>query len=451
MTHSSLPHVSKTRSGITSCFRDAVKVGKPNGRVARDADSKSTIRLIRVARSARLAKRKRLDRFPLRTPSLFSLVSEGIAICARQIANQSVGTLFQLSTFRQVRTRMARSLAGLAANQDDSGDSSMHRWLRLIVVGVLIGLIGQSSSAFGQRRKSASTADREQDAVARPAPKQMTDEELIELKRREMLVELAAQTSLDRGASIHPKLMETVQDNSIGVRFEEREAYLRTLQLAQEVPLSRLRDFADQNKEERRDSTPAYSSRKWADFPQFVDLFTHPNFYRGRPVTIQGVMRKLTKFDLGQNRYDLEQAYEGWVYPADSQGNPVVVVFTSKDERLPVNGDIQEEVRFTGYFFKMYGYDAHDMTRKAPLILAGEVEPTARSHRAAYQPIRGEWYLLTAFVFLLGCYTVWAINRREMPARTLSQIEPDFRHFPPQEYPATDRLFPHAVIETEDA
>lgn len=329
----------------------------------------------------------------------------------------------------------------------------MHKWMNIVVVGVLIGLVGQSSSAFAQRRDSGRdsifTADRDEEKGA--PQRRMTDEELIELKRRELLVDFAAQTSLDRGASIHPRLMETVKDNTLGVRYEEREAYLRVLQLAQEVPLSRLREFSEQNKQERRESTPAYQRRKLDDFPQFVDLFTHPNFYRGRPVTIQGVMRKLTKFDLGKNRLDLDQAYEGWVYTPDSQGNPVVVVFTSKDERLPVNGDIQEEVRFTGYFFKMYGYDAHDTARKAPLFLAGEVECIPHPYRAVYHSIRGEWYVLTALAFLLGCYMVWAVNRREMPQRPASQIEPDFTHFPPREYPAPDPLLPRTVTETEDA
>ena len=327
----------------------------------------------------------------------------------------------------------------------------MHIWMKVVVVGVVMGLAGQSSRAVAQGRESVFTADRDDDKNDAPAQRRMTDEELIELKRRELLMDFDAQTSLDRGASIHPRLMETVKDNTLGVRYEEREAYLRILRLAQEVPLSRLRDFADQNREERRESSPNYRRRKRGDFPQFVDLFTHPNFYRGRPVTIHGVMRKLTKFDLGKNRLDLDQAYEGWVYTPDSQGNPVVVVFTSKDERLPVNGDIQEEVSFTGYFFKMYGYDAHDTTRKAPLFLAGEVECTPHPYRAVYHRIRGEWYVLTALAFAFGCYMVWAVNRREMPPRPLPQVEPDFTHFPPLEYPAADPSLPRTITETEDA
>jgi hypothetical protein len=180
-------------------------------------------------------------------------------------------------------------------------------------------------------------------------------------------------------------------------------------------------------------------------------LFTRPDVYRGRPVTIHGVMRKLTRFDLGENSLGLDEAYEGWVYTSDSQGHPVVVIFTSKDERLPVKGDLQEEVRFTGYFFKMYGYEAVDTARKAPLILAGEVECVPHPYRSAYQPIGIEWYALATLAFLIGWYMLWLVNRREMPPRPLPQVEPDFNHFPPLEHPVTDPSLPHAVVETEDS
>ena len=221
----------------------------------------------------------------------------------------------------------------------------------------------------------------------RPVVRPLTEDEMVELRRRELLQDFDAETSLDHGESIHPRLMHSVIDNTLGVRYEEREAYLRILRHSKRCPLRRLQKFAAEIRNERRETTPGYKQRRNQDFPQFIDLFTHPEFYRGRPVTIHGVMRKLTKFDLGKNSLDLESAYEGWVYTPDSQGNPIVVIFTSKDDRLPVNGDIQEEVQFTGYYFKMYGYDAEDAKRKAPMIIAGEVEWTPHPYKAVYRPI----------------------------------------------------------------
>ena len=326
----------------------------------------------------------------------------------------------------------------------------MNNRMGLALAMLTCALIWQSPFAHAQDRDPVFSVDRS-DVKPEGARRPLTEEELLDVKRRELLQEFDAETSLDSGASIHPKLMLTVKDNTIGIRYEEREAYLRILRLAQEVPLRKQQRFAAEIKAERRETTPSYKRRKKEDFPQFVDLFTHPEFYRGQPVTLQGVMRKLTKFDVGPNSLDLGEAYEGWVYTPDSQGNPAVVVFTSKDERLPVNGDIQEEVRFTGYYFKMYGYDAHDTTRKAPLIIAGEVEWVPHPYKAVYHGISRGWYALTGLAFLVICYIVWQVNRIEMPPRPASQIEPDFTHFPPREHPAPDPFISKTVAETEDS
>ncbi len=326
----------------------------------------------------------------------------------------------------------------------------MNRRMRVAYAVLACALVWQAPTIVAQDRDPIFSVDRSDPRPER-TPRPRTEEELLEAKRRELLQEFDAETSLDHGESIHPKLMLTVKDNTVGVRYEEREAYLRILRLAQEVPLRKQQRYAAEIKMERRETTPAYKRRKKEDFPQFVDLFTHPEFYSGRPVTLHGVMRKLTKFEVGKNSLDLNEAYEGWVYTPDSQGNPAVVVFTSKDERLPISGDMQEEVRFTGYYFKMYGYDAQDTTRKAPLILAGEVEWIPHPYKAVYHGISRGWYALTALAFCIVCYIVWQVNRIEMPPRPASTIEPDFTHFPPREHPAPDPFHSQPLAETEDS
>ena len=315
-------------------------------------------------------------------------------------------------------------------------------------------LCWQSPACIAQDRDPV-PSDREEsertDDRAGGSRRPLTEEEMILKRKRELLLDFNDPTSLDRGASVHPRLMETVKDNTIGVRYEEREAYLRVLRMASEVPLSRQEQLANEIKAERRLLNPSYKRRTLEEFPQFVDLFTHPEIYRGRPVTLRGVMRKLTKFELGKNSLGLDDAYEGWVYTSDSQGNPAVVIFTSKDEGLPVNGDIQEEVEFTGYYFKMYGYDAQDVTRKAPLILAGEVKWLPHPYKAVYKPWGIEWYALATLAFLFVGYLVWQTNRREMPPLPPLQIEPDFSQFPPREFPAPDPFRSQSPNETEDA
>lgn len=327
----------------------------------------------------------------------------------------------------------------------------MNRGMRIIFAVGAFAVSWPVDFVSAQDRDSVFASEEAESDAARPPRRPLTEDEMVQQRQRELLLDFKDPPSLDHGESVHPRLMETVKDNTIGVRYEEREAYLRVLRLASEVPLRRQEQFAAEIRAERRTLNPSYKRRKPEDFPQFVDLFTHPEFYRGRPVTLRGVMRKLTKFELGKNTLGLDQAYEGWVYTSDSQGNPAVVIFTSKDDKLPVNGDIQEEVEFTGYYFKMYGYDAQDVTRKAPMILAGEVRWIPHPYKAVYKPWGIEWYALALFGFLLTGYLIWQANRKEMPPRPPLEIEPDFNHLPPREHPAPNPLLPHSMTETEDS
>lgn len=255
-------------------------------------------------------------------------------------------------------------------------------------------------------------------------------------------------TSLDRGASINPALLSVVKDNTLGLLFEERDLYFRMLQLGHETPLARQEEFADQFREQRWQDDPRYSKLKRTDFPTFDDLFRNPDEYRGRPVSLQGVLRKLTKFDPGQNSLGISEAYEGWLYTDDGLSNPAVIVFTTKPPKLPVGGDLTEEVRLTGYFLKMYGYDAQDTTRKAPLLLAGEVEWRPSPPRYVTESLRFETYLGLGLMAFLLSYALWQSHRREMTGRVRTQPEIDFTRFPPTEYSLTTVA---SASETDDA
>jgi hypothetical protein len=181
-------------------------------------------------------------------------------------------------------------------------------------------------------------------------------------------------------AAIDPRVFADVTDRT-DITEAERNAYHHTLVQA------RLVDLADQKalaREVWRDMQPAIQAdrqrtndpKKWQRSTKpFIDLFKNPDLYRGKPVTLVGTMRKLTTFAAEEeNEYDLTRLYEAWIFPEDGQGNPVAVVFTQKPEALPLGDEVNEHVRVTGYFFKMYAYPAHDTTRVAPMLLARTVE-----------------------------------------------------------------------------
>jgi hypothetical protein len=297
---------------------------------------------------------------------------------------------------------------------------------------------------------SASTWSQDGTIDLRDATDERIERLLQERKRREE--ELARQpSSLNGGETVNPVFLDSIRDFSIGIRFEERDAYFRILDLARTTPLAKQEEFAMNFREARRMSNPRYAKRKPEQFPVFVDMFQAPDDYRGRPVSLHGVMRSLTKIDPGKNDRMITEAYEGWVYPDEGQGNPAVVVFLSKPEGLPVGGDITEEVRLTGYFFKMYGYQAQEKVRKAPLILAEAVEWRAGPKSWKPQSLGAEVYLgITMVVLLLG-FVWWQGNRREMTS-TLRPDNADFSKLPPIELPRESNVPAESIpTETQDS
>ena len=280
---------------------------------------------------------------------------------------------------------------------------------------------------------------------------------IVEERRKQEAAAARRPTSLDGGATVNPAILEPILDKTMGLRFEERDAYFRVLELAHQTPLSDQQSLAWDFREARRLGNPRHANRKPELFPTLVDVINNPELYRGRPVTLHGVMRRLTKFDPGKNDRNIGEVYEAWVYTDDSHAKavkrtpdkkagaqheqeleevivPSVVVFQGKPEGLSVGGDLAEEVRFTGYFFKLYQYESQDRFTVAPLFLAGEVEWRMSPEPYKPKPLPTEIYLLITLVFVVIAFVWWQGNRREMTS-AIRPAEADFHQFPPTELP----------------
>jgi len=168
--------------------------------------------------------------------------------------------------------------------------------------------------------------------------------------------------------------LANVRDRTMGVRNEERTAYYQVLHKTTQIPYHRQQRAAAKNLADRRNRLPAYREHPGRRFPVFVDLFRNPQAYRGRLVTFHGYIRELKSYPADKNPYGLKRLYEVALFTEDSQTNPAIIVATEKPAGLHEGSDMAEPVTVTGYFFKMYGYTAHDTTRIAPLILADRFE-----------------------------------------------------------------------------
>jgi hypothetical protein len=258
--------------------------------------------------------------------------------------------------------------------------------------------------------------------------------------------------STDGGATLNLALVERVRDNTLGLQPEDRPAYFYALWLCEQLAPDVISRYAAEFRAQRQALYPKYANRPAAEFPVFVDVFQHPIEYRGRPVSMQGYFRKLVKYDPGPNDLGVKEVYEGWFYSDDSQTNPAVVIFTGKPEGLLIGGDITEEVRFSGYFLKLYGYDAQDTTRRAPLFLAGDVQwfPARAANDWPLVPV---WaYVVLTFAVIGAIWWLYQTNSEDRKLRQQSMrtaIGRDFDEFPPQEFLPADEDRPLPKIDPQ--
>src|SRR5690606_18779415 len=95
--------------------------------------------------------------------------------------------------------------------------------------------------------------------------------------------------SANEGASAFPG----VQDETPGIRAEEREAFHRLLEQANSAESAELRAAADQFAEKRRADYAAAPGADASTFSVFFDLLRNPDRYRGQPVAMSGRLREL--------------------------------------------------------------------------------------------------------------------------------------------------------------
>ncbi len=174
-----------------------------------------------------------------------------------------------------------------------------------------------------------------------------------------------------------PEILAPIRHKTMGISADEQQAYYAILQKVATLGQRELRAAAARHLAGRRaELEPANLDRK-GQVPLFADMFRNPQAYTGQLVSLRGHIRKVMSYPADENDFGVTTLHELWLFPADSQSNPVVVVCTELPADFPKDSEIIDNVSVTGYFFKVYGYQAQDAARGAPLILA---------HRPSWNP-----------------------------------------------------------------
>lgn len=209
------------------------------------------------------------------------------------------------------------------------------------------------------------------------------------------------------------ELLADVQDSSLGIRHKESAAYYALLAKARDIPLSVLERAA------RTDVS-------------FVALYNDPELYRGQLITLDGELRRFTPLAAGENTENLDTVYEGWLFTEDGgRTNPFRVICTGKPPGLPVGTEVRERVRFTGYFFKRYGYPTQHGLNFAPLLLGKRMRWTPPA--AATGVERGSAPYVLATVVVLGLAFTGVVWWHAVHEKRLHQTELQRLREPPRE------------------
>lgn len=224
---------------------------------------------------------------------------------------------------------------------------------------------------------------------------------------------------------IPAELLKSVRDTNIGIRHDESEAYFTMLARARDVPLRVIESAA------RTDVS-------------HLELTNDPERYRGQVLTLAGELRRFNPIPTGKNSLGLDRLYEGWLFTDEAgRSNPYRIVCTSVPEGFPQGNEIRTRVRFTGFFFKRFGYATPGGLHFAPLLLGKRVRWTppapVQSIETTYAPYLAVALAIVGLGFGSVCWFYTASDRRQHTQRVRQVTQPtsaDFDHL--QEFEPVD-------------
>ena len=170
---------------------------------------------------------------------------------------------------------------------------------------------------------------------------------------------------------------------------------------ALELLFKRVRNEPDRlSKEARREVLP-------------IDLLLKPNRYRGLPIRMEGFAQQVYAHDNEDRELTpTGRFYEIWFRSDErKQGTyPCCVFVEDVPKTLPGGRNLEERVALEGYFLRLYGYQAGDKLRFAPLLI-GRITHAPDAPAPSRQPQTRLWmgviigalftYLSLRFLFSL--------------------------------------------------
>ncbi|MEX0977250.1 MAG: hypothetical protein WDZ48_00265, partial [Pirellulales bacterium] len=146
-----------------------------------------------------------------------------------------------------------------------------------------------------------------------------------------------------------------------------------------------------------------------------LQLDQQPESYRGRLVTIDGVVRSAKLVEAPKNGFGIRQYYQLWLQPQMSATALIVVYCLKLPQGFPVGSVLGERCTTTGFFFKRWAYQSQGGITTAPLILAATIDwqpPPPPPPPAAPVGERLLWSVAVALVLALLFLGIFMARQR---------------------------------------
>jgi hypothetical protein len=287
------------------------------------------------------------------------------------------------------------------------------RLFAMLFALVLIGatIYNLRNRAIAARGPAANAARVQEAALAENPDKPRWTETVIEGPADESPVE---QEEIQR-------FFEVVTDKQ-GISDVDMPAYWRLVKWA------RSRSFAE------------LEQRANHDVP-FVKLFREPEKHRGELVRLRIKARRIIPWDAPENSAGVKTVYEIWGGTSESSGNPYLVVVPELPPEIKVASETEVPVIFVGYFLKVYGYEAFQARRGAPMLI-GRIQAVPNGKNIAASRSAGLITMLIVggaaivlVIILVGVYRVTRRSRRAplkpgLPAVSNDNIESWLENIP---------------------
>jgi hypothetical protein len=214
---------------------------------------------------------------------------------------------------------------------------------------------------------------------------------------------------------VPPEWFPGVKDLTRGISDAEREPYYRVLAHCRPLDPGLLHEAGRQTANDAANSFRADPRNRGRTFSQFADIVQHPDRYRGKPITLHGYIQRLETMDAGENDEGLTTLHQAYLFTGDSLQNPYVVVCVEIPAGIPrpTKGNPTNDIFVTGYFFKLWSYEAERGRWAAPLVLAKTLEwrpgPVPWSARTGVRISMG----IGLAILLLGLVAVVFKQRRD--------------------------------------